>query len=187
MSVYKKAFGYFLVVFSLIFIILIGMPQLYMGESAGRISKEIPLELEFLKGEDAKVVLLYFGYAGCETICTPSLHEISEIYTQIQSKNISVYFINLLDTTPQELPQQFAKHFHQDFHGIYLNTQELQKLQNTINIAFTKSLTNEFELNHAGHLYLLEKNKTTYTQKYIYNTRPFNKKLLIEDIQHLLN
>ena len=187
MSFTKKIFGVFLLLFAFSLIILIGMPQLYMGKDAGKITKEDSLALEFLKDEKAKVVLLYFGYAGCETICTPALQEITQIYEKVNSKNLSVYFINLLESTPEDVVLSFAKYFHEDFHGIYLNSKQLQKLQNEINITFTKSPISQGELNHAGHLYLLQKDDKTYKQKFIYTTKPYNTKLILEDIQRNLN
>lgn len=162
------------------------MPQLYQGDSAGKINKEIELDLDFLKQEDSKIVLLYFGYVGCETICTPSMSEINEIYTQVNSPNIAVYFVNLLDSQEKSMPDTFAKHFNKKFHGIYLDKLQLQELTNQMRIAYTKSITNEFDINHAGHLYLLVKNDNNYLQKHIYTTRPFNIKTIIKDIQHLL-
>ena len=186
MSLYKKIFGYSLILFSLVFIILIGMPQLYQGDSAGRFEKETRLDLDFLNKEDAKVVLLYFGYVGCENICTPSMSEINEIYTKVANKNIEVYFVNLLDSQEQDLPDVFAKHFNKNFHGIYLNKLELKELSNQMKIAYTKSVTNQFDINHAGHLYLLIKDNESYLQKYIYTTRLFNIDRIVEDIQHIL-
>ena len=186
MSLYKKIFGYSLILFSFVFIILIGMPQLYQGNSAGKIDKEAQLHLDFLEKEDSKLVLLYFGYVGCETICTPSMSEINEIYTKVKNENIAVYFVNLLSSQEKDMPDIFAKHFNKNFHGIYLDTLGLEKLSTQMRIAYTKSPSNEFDINHAGHLYLLLKNEKNYLQKYIYTTRPFNIKTIIEDIQHLL-
>ena len=186
MSIYKKIFGYTLILFSFVFLILIGMPQLYQGSSAGKINKEIELDLDFLEREDSKIVLLYFGYVGCETICTPSMGEINEIYTKVNNNNIAVYFVNLLASQEKDMPSIFAKHFNKNFHGVYLDKLQLQELSNQMRIAYTTSLTNEFDINHAGHLYLLVKNENNYLQKHIYTTRPFNIKNIIEDIQHLL-
>ncbi|WP_415250360.1 SCO family protein [Sulfurimonas sp.] len=162
------------------------MPQFYLGKSAGKLHKEILLDLKFLKNENSKILLLYFGYVGCENICTPAMSEIAQIYNQVNNKNIEVYFVNLQDLNQKEMPAIFAKHFNKEFQGIYLNANELQQLSNTMNIAYTKSLTNKFDINHSGHLYLLVKNNKNYIQKYIYTTRPFNKTLIIEDIQHIL-
>ncbi len=187
MSIYKKLFGYFLILFSLSVIVMIGFPQFYSNNSAGRIDKEVPLNLDFLKNETAPIVLLYFGYVGCKTICTPSMSELSRIYDQIDKSKTKVYFGNLLDIYDKELPQLFAQHFHKDFRGVYLNKKEIQKIANQLRISFTTYVTDVGELDHSGYLYLLEKSKSdkNYRQKYIYTTRPFDEKTIVNDINKL--
>ena len=187
MSIYKKLFGYFLILFSLSVIIMIGFPQFYSNNSAGRVDKEVTLDLNFLKNETSPIILLYFGYVGCKTICTPSLNELSRIYNQLNKKRTKVYFGNLLDIYDEELPQLFAEYFHKDFKGIYLNKKEIQNIANQLRINFTTSLTDAEELDHSGYLYILEKdpNDKNYRQKYIYTTRPFDEKTIINDINKL--
>lgn len=186
MSIYKKLFGYFLILFSLLLIVAIGLPQLYLSESVGRIDKEAVLKLDFLKDEDSPVVLVYFGYVGCETICTPSLQEIAEIYKSAESKDVKMYFINLINLDDKDMPNRFAKHFHKEFIGLYLEPKELYDVVSTMNISYTKSLSDKNDLNHSGHLYLLKKENSSYTRKVIYVTRPFDKEMVIRDIQSLI-
>jgi len=188
-SLYKKVFGYFLILFSLFSILIIGVPQFYSSNNSGRIDKEIDLKLNFLKNEKAEVVILYFGYVGCDTICVPSLSELDEIYKEIDKTKTSVYFINLLDIIEKDLPNLFASHFNKDFKGVYLDKSELLKVTKMLNVVYTKSFTNSYELNHAGYLYILQKDKEnkSYKQKYIYTTRPFAKTIIVEDIKKLLN
>ncbi len=188
MSFYKRLFGYFLIVFSLLVIVLIGFPQIYSSNSSGRIDKEIDVDFKYLKDETSDIVLLYFGYVGCDTICVPSMTEINEIYNKINNKNVKVYFINLLDNLDQNLPQLFAEHFNENFKGIYLNKKELLKVTSQLNVVFSKSLVDKYELNHAGYLYILQKDDTNngYKQKYIYTTRPFKQNIIVEDINKLL-
>lgn len=186
MSIYKKLFGYFLIIFSLLLIIAIGLPQLYSTGPAGRIEKEVVLELDFLKEETAPLVLVYFGYVGCETICIPSLQEIAEIYKSVGSRDVKVYFINLIELDDKELPKRFAEFFHEDFIGLYLEPKELQKVVQIMNISYTKSITDKNELNHSGHLYLLKRENSAYTRKLIYITRPFDQEIVINDIRDLM-
>jgi len=188
LSFYKRLFGYFLIVFSLLVIVLIGFPQIYSSNSSGRIDKEIDVDFKYLKDETSDIVLLYFGYVGCDTICVPSMTEINEIYNKINNKNVKVYFINLLDNLDQNLPQLFAEHFNENFKGIYLDKKELLKVTSQLNVVFSKSLVDKYELNHAGYLYILQKDDTNngYKQKYIYTTRPFKQNIIVEDINKLL-
>ena len=188
MSFYKRLFGYFLIVFSLLVIVMIGFPQIYSSNSSGRIDKEIDVDFKYLQDETSDIVLLYFGYVGCDTICVPSMTEINEIYNKINNKNVKVYFINLLVNLDQNLPQLFAEHFNKNFKGIYLNKKELLKVTSKLNVVFSKSPVDKYELNHAGYLYILQKNNTNngYKQKYIYTTRPFKQNMIVEDINNLL-
>ncbi len=187
MSIYKKIFGYFLILFSLLVIVMIGFPQFYSNNSAGRIDKETSLDLNFLKNETSPIVLLYFGYVGCKTICTPSMSELGKIYNQLDHAKTKVYFGNLLDIYDKELPQLFAQHFHKDFRGVFLDKQEIQEIANQLRITFTTSMTDSGELDHSGYLYVLEKGvyDKNYRQKYIYTTRPFDEKTIVSDINDL--
>ena len=188
MSFYKRLFGYFLIIFSLLVIVMIGFPQIYSSNSSGRIDKEIDVDFKYLQDETSDIVLLYFGYVGCDTICVPSMTEINEIYNKINNKNVKVYFINLLVNLDQNLPQLFAEHFNKNFKGIYLDKKELLKVTSKLNVVFSKSPVDKYELNHAGYLYVLQKNNTNngYKQKYIYTTRPFKQNMIVEDINKLL-
>ena len=163
MSFSKKIFGYCLIIFSLLIIVLIGFPQVFSLSKSGRIDKEINANVSFLQNEKADVVLLYFGYVGCSTICLPSLTDINTIYSQLEDKNnVSIYFVNLLDNVDSNMPQQLASAFNKDFKGIYLKDEELKKVTSLFNVVYTKSLLDDYELNHAGYLYLL-KNKNIFT------------------------
>ena len=167
---------------------MIGLPQLYTIDSSGKIEKEIDLDIDFLKDETSKVILLYFGYVGCESICTPSMTELNRIYSKLNSNSVSVYFVNLLDSSDKELPQLFAQHFNEKFIGVYLSKKEIQELIKQIRVTTTVSMADTGELNHSGHLYVLLKNSKNigYKQKYIYTTRPFKESAIVNDINDLL-
>lgn len=187
MSIYKKLFGYFLIFFSFALILLIGFPQVYSNNTAGRIEKSVTVESKFLEDESAKIVLLYFGYVGCKNICSPAMQEINTIYTQLPSSNISVYFMSLLQSD-NDTTQAYAQYFNKDFKGINLSKKELQELKQTLSVQTSSSFTDATEINHAGHLYLLQRDtlKDLYHQKYIYTTRPFNTKVIVKDLSLLL-
>ena len=190
MSLRKKIFGYFLIVLSFILIIIVGLPTIYSSNSGGRLEKIKTIHLDCLKDEHSDIVLLYFGYVGCKTICVPSLTEIDKIYMKLdknEQQNIKVYFINLLDVIDKELPTLFAHYFNKDFKGVYLDKQELSSISNQFDVVFSKSLSDKYILNHSGYLYILLKDKDkNYYQKYIYTTRPFDIDLIVSDIKHLI-
>jgi len=188
LPLYKKLFGYFLILFSLLTILLIGFPQVFTGNNAGRINKEFIVKTNFLDNETSNVVLLYFGYVGCSTVCLPSLSEINTIYSQtVKNKNVRVYFVNLLTNTGTEAAQIFATQFNADFKGIQFDKNTLKKVTSEFDVVYSQSPFDDYELNHAGFLYLLEKDTLTnkYKQKYIYTTRPYNIEMIINDINKL--
>ena len=182
----KTILGYLLIIFSLFFIIIIAFPQFYSNNSSGRINKDIPLEFDFLKEEKSSIVLLFFGYVGCGDICPHSLRELSKIYEQLNKDKIKVYFVNVLDTANQNLLKPYTKRFHKDFKGIYLDKLSLRKVASKLNLALVK--INDKEIGHTGHLYVLVKNMMIekYQLKYIYTTRPFDEKSIVNDINALM-
>jgi len=166
--------------------ILIAFPQFYSTNDSGRIDKKVPLNFDFLKQENSSVILLFFGYAGCLDICPPAMNELSRIYNQLDKSNVKVYFINILDTTNKEIPSNYAKGYHKDFKGVYLDSVGISEVTKTLNLSIVK--VNDNEVGHAGHLFVLNKSQQDkeYTLSYIYTTRPFNEKSIIKDIKSLL-
>jgi protein SCO1 len=182
----KTVFGYFLIIFSMLFMIALAFPQFYSNNSSGRIDKNTSLKLDFLKQEESPVVLLFFGYVGCENICPPAMRELNDIYKQLDKTKIKVYFINLLDTINKDAPSYYAKEFHKDFKGVYLDNLGIKKVANKFNLSISK--VNNSEINHSGYLYVLKKDykNNGYTLNYIYTTKPFNEEAIVKDIYILL-
>jgi len=180
----KTFFGYALIVFSLLFMIIIAFPQFYSLNTSGRIDKNLSLEFDFLKDEKASVVLLFFGYVGCGDICVPAMNELSSIYKQVDKNKVNVYFINILNTTNKDTPHIYAKEFHVDFKGIYLNSTGIEKVARKLNLALVK--VNDKEMGHTGHLFVLNSNNKKHTLQYIYTTRPFDENSIVRDINKLI-
>ena len=166
---------------------MIGFPQIYSNNAAGRIEKSVKIDTNFLKNEKADVVFLYFGYVGCKNVCTPAMNEITSIYGQLKSEKIAVYFISLLEEDSYTT-QAYARYFNSKFYGLSLPKKELQKLKEKLRVQTTNSLSDAKEINHAGHLYILKKDgtKDSFSQKYLYTTRPLNVKVIAKDIKELL-
>lgn len=165
---------------------MIGFPQVYSNSASGRINKTMPLDFDFLKKEDSQVVLLFFGYVNCGDVCPPALNELSRIYEQLNKNQSKVYFINVLDSADEKSVMPYAKSFHKEFKGIYVDTLTMRKISKKLNLAIAK--LNEREVSHSGHLYVLEKDSLNkeYTLKYIYTTRPFHEKEIVKDIKTLI-
>ncbi len=181
----KTIFGYFLIIFSFSLIIMIGFPQLYSTKSPGRVDKKMQLDFDFLKGEKSPTVLLFFGYVNCGDICPPAMIELGKIYEKLNKNRTKVYFVNVLDTTNKELPQSYAKGYHKDFKGIYLDIPAIKKITKKLDLALIK--ISDQVISHSGYLYVLQKDLVSkkYILKYIYTTRPFDEKSIITDVNLL--
>jgi len=180
----KTFFGYALILFSLLFMIVIAFPQFYSMNASGRIDKNISLKFDFLEDENSSVVLLFFGYVGCGDICVPAMNELSRIYKQLDKNKVKVYFINILNTTNKDAPHVYAKEFHDYFKGIYLDNIEIGKIAKKLNLALVK--VNDKEMGHTGHLFVLNSNNKKHTLEYIYTTRPFAENSIVKDINKLI-
>jgi len=178
----KKFLGVVLIIatFSLIFIL--NIPSFLTNST--KVKTDITVELDFLKNNDSKIALLYFGYVGCQSICTPALQNITEIYNELDSKNLNFYFINLLTNITPEIIEPFVKAFHKDFNGIYLNKKELQAIEGNFRLNLVS--LEEYSLNHSGFLYLLVKENNSYKIKNIYVTKPFDKEQILKDVENLI-
>ncbi|PHR74348.1 MAG: hypothetical protein COA66_00730 [Arcobacter sp.] len=182
----KDFFGYLLILFTFSLILIVTFPQVYSNNSFGRIDKKILLDFDFLKKEKKPIILLFFGFVSCGDICTPAMNELKDIYGNIQKDKVSVYFLNVLNTTDKEAPVLYAKTFNKNFIGLYLEKEEINKISLKLDLAISK--ISKERINHTGHLFLLDKDlNSKYNLKYIYTTRPFDKKSIAHDINTLSN
>jgi protein SCO1/2 len=187
MSKIKIIFGIFLITLMLSTLLFSAFPSLYSNNKTGKIYKQVDTNFNFLKNENSEYVLLYFGYVGCTTICTPALTQINQIYKELDSNKFAFYFINLQVNTPEEIVDQFAKYFNKNFNGIYLNNEEIKKITNKLSVKHIPSMVDKNEIDHTGFLYVLKKEKDNiYQQKFLYTTKPFQIEEIINDLNNTL-
>lgn len=158
----------------------------YMGKNTHAIDVNMPaITPPFLKEERAQVVLLYFGYVGCTTVCIPTLNETAPMYERLRHRfpSLEFYFVNLNPTQPQDWPEPFAKSFHPDFHGVYATKTEIDQLERDFNLAVT---ANDQEMGHSSNLYLMIKESNHYTLRRIYTTHPYDEHQIEHDLKGLL-
>jgi len=182
----KTILGYFLIFFALLFMVVIALPQFYSNNSSGRINKDVALDFDFLAEEKAPVVVLFFGFVGCGDICIPAMNELNKIYKQLDKSKTKVYFINIFDETNKALPSKYAKAYNKQFQGIYLDKDGIKKVSKKLTLAIVK--ISQQEISHTGHLYILKKDEISdkYNLRYIYTTRPFDEKSIVNDINILI-
>ena len=146
------------------------------------------IKADFIKS-DKKIILLFFGYVGCSDVCTPILYELNNLYNSKEfkdiKKDVEILFVNLTPEVELFQPDLFAKYFNDDFNGIYLSKKETLNIDRNFGVFFSKDLTEETELNHTDHIYLIDNSLERKMLKTIYTSHPLNKIKIINDIMIL--
>ena len=162
--------------------LLLGFPLLFLsGESQGRVVFDELIELPFEIEHEKKVLLLYMGYVGCQTICMPSLEESAEIFDKLSASSVAFYFVNI--SKEGVGAEEFAKYFHKDFRGLQLQAKETRALMQTLRAYSSDALTPGGDIYHTGYLYLISNTKGQTRLKAMYYTRPFDAASIISDIK----
>jgi len=171
----------FMVIVSIILILLSGN----FSSSLTKIKLDRKIKSKIFNEYNNKYLFVFFGYVGCRDICTPRLQELSPIYEELKSKHhidIDTIFINITKLQDKEQAELFAKYFHKEFDGIYLNNDKIQKVKNEFDIYSSPSLTSKGDFDHTAFLFLLKKQKNNYYLKRIYTYSPFDKDVIVKDI-----
>ena len=162
----------------------------FVTKGVSRIELNQELQLDLVLDEDNDIELVFFGYAGCSDICTPRLETISQWYTQLPldlKNRLGLKFLDLSVPKDKKLPDSFAKAFHQDFKGVYLEPSLLRNYTKAFSVYFSPSLMNETEIDHTSHLYLAKRDKVNKKLRFIYTAYPYDFKQIQHDIQELLH
>ncbi len=135
----------------------------------------------FLKNEKAKVVLVYFGYVGCTSVCIPALNELAPLYRAMrrETSDVSFYFVNLNPTQDPSWAEPFARSFHPEFHGIYADHLQVTRLEKEFNLAVTA----DEEMSHSSNLYMMVRSGSGYELKRIYTTHPYPASAVLADLK----
>ncbi|MBN2894784.1 MAG: SCO family protein [Campylobacterales bacterium] len=180
------------VLFVLILLILVPlcMALWFTQTQEGVITIDKTVEAPWLEGVEAPVVLLYFGYVGCVSVCTPVLERLGVWYGASDAAALrsraDVVFVNLTSDVDPAQPQAFAEAFHPSFRGIYLSQKEIMQIDRAFALSFAAGLLDPLQINHSDYLYLLERPREGVTRlKTIYHTRPLNVSLLSEQIRSI--
>jgi len=75
------------------------------------------------------IVLVFFGYPGCSTVCPVTLRTLAHVYTHYwkiyQDEALKVVFVNLELGMTAEITMRYAKHFHLNFLIYQLSKRQL--------------------------------------------------------------
>lgn len=178
----------FVILLGLIIIAPIVLLSLFSTQTEGKLQIYRPIDAPYLRDCDYEYELVFYGYVGCTKVCTPVLEEIGRMYRTVSfaslKPDVGVTFVNLLDSVGPDQPHKFAQGFDPSFRGVYLSTRELMGIDRQLGVYFSKSLTQEGEIDHSDHVYLIRHAKDgTMTLMNIYTTHPLNAELIIHDIQ----
>jgi protein SCO1/2 len=174
-----------LVLGALIVIFSLGFPLGFLsGNKQGKVIVNEKVNLPFEIKDNTKIILLYFGYVGCRTVCEPSLKEISSVYDGVadaQRGSVNFYFIDI--TKSGSMAKEFAHYFNGSFIGLNLNTKSTAKLMADLRAYSSDSITGNGDISHTGYLYLIKQTqKQSFELKTIYITRPFDSVSIEQDI-----
>lgn len=151
-----------------------------------RVHKAVALPSELPKLKTS--LLIFFGYVGCETVCSVRLKEIATIVDQYKQNglhnDLSVLFINLDTISNSKQADSFAKSFHPEFIGITLPKKELLIMTRMFDAYFSAGLIHKEEINHTQYLYLVkhDDDKSFYIEN-IYTQIPYDQKIILDDLK----
>lgn len=152
---------------------------------------EETVKAPYLQKNTKRFQLVFFGYVGCKTVCTPMLHQLSSLYDSPSFARlkpfVGVSFVNLIPEMDANLPQAYARSINPNFVGIHLDQKELASIDKEFSVFIAKRLNDPSEIDHSDHIYLIERDKKgNLLLKNIYITHPLNKEIIISDINSLL-
>lgn len=176
----------FLIIGSLLF-----MSDASANPVSGKKATDETINAPYLQKNPKRFQLVFFGYVGCQKVCTPMLHELSAFYESRRFSRLKRFvgfsFVNLVPEMEPHLPQAYAKAINPNFIGIHLNQKELASIDKEFSLFIAKRLNEPGELDHSDHLYLIERDKNgTLLLKNIYHTHPLDKEKVISDINRFL-
>jgi len=176
----------FLVLMTSVFIMI--MPSFYT-KGISRIELKQDLSLEHICEDKQAIELVFFGYAGCTDVCTPRLENLAQWYdtlSQETKEHVRVKFLDLSVPQDRTLPNTFAKAFHPDFKGVFLDDHILRVYTKTFSVYFSPSLMDDTRMEHTTNLYLVKRDDKKKQLRYIYTAFPYDFAQIQSDIQGLI-
>ncbi|MEL7312327.1 MAG: SCO family protein [Pseudomonadota bacterium] len=110
------------------------------------------IELEFLDGRDAEVVVAYAGFPGCSTSCPTALAAMASAFGQAADSDVDLVFINVERDARETLTQQYARAFDPRIEGITLTRHTSQQFMNQLGLQTYESTRSA--LAHSNHIYV---------------------------------
>ncbi|MEA1982025.1 MAG: SCO family protein [Campylobacterota bacterium] len=176
-----------LTLLSLIIVLLITIAPSFVRTDVSSFTLNQKLNLDKVLDANKSIELVFFGYSGCIDVCTPRLKKIASWYKNSQNRDkIQIRFLDISQPHEKDLPDRFAKSFHKESIGVYLNRQELREYTKAFNVYFSKALFDEYEYDHTTNIYILNKKRDeTKVLKHIYTSYPYSFNEIELDIEEI--
>lgn len=168
-----------------------GLSLFFAKQTSTNMTINEPIQVPYLQSNGKDFELVFYGYVGCTTVCTPTLHNLNDLYNspsfaQIQP-HVGITFVNLMPEITPDQPDIFAKSFNPNFTGIYLNQKQVMSIDREFRLFFSKRLMSPDEMDHNDYLYLVQRMKDgTFILKNIYTTHPLEHEMVLNDIRNYL-
>lgn len=162
----------------------------FFTKGISRIELRQDLELELILDKNHEIELVFFGYAGCNKICTPRLEELGQWYAKLPDEtqgHLGLKFLDISTRQEKDLSDDFAKAFHPKFEGVFLDKDIIRLYTKAFNVYFSKSLMDKNELDHTAHLYLVKRDNDQKQLRFIYTAYPYDFKQIRSDIEELIH
>ena len=121
-----------------------------------------PLSLKDLRGS---VILIFFGYTGCPTVCPISLATIANVYTKMSQAGIQETRALFISLDPErdnlELLERYTKYFHPNIIGLTDEISVLKKVAEKYGVKYKKTLVPDstlgYVISHSSDIILVDR------------------------------
>ena len=121
-----------------------------------------PLSLKDLRGS---VVLIFFGYTGCPTVCPISLATIANVYKKMPRAGLQETRALFITLDPErdnlELLDRYTKYFHPNIIGLTDEISVLKKVAEKFGVKYKKTLVPDstlgYVISHSSDIILVDR------------------------------
>lgn len=121
-----------------------------------------PLSLQDLRGS---VVLIFFGYTACPTVCPISLATIANVYKRMSPTELQGTRALFISLDPErdnlELLERYTKYFHPNITGLTDEISVLKKVAEKYGVKYKKTLVPDstlgYVISHSSDIILVDR------------------------------
>ena len=121
-----------------------------------------PLSLKDLRGS---VILIFFGYTGCPTVCPISLATIANVYKRMSPTELQGTRALFISLDPErdnlELLERYTKYFHPNIIGLTDEISVLKKVAEKYGVKYKKTLVPDstlgYVISHSSDIIIVDR------------------------------